>query len=123
MPRGKIFNDTANHRAKDSIAFVSGRKLFDGTGAYSFASNETMSRAMRAAAILRRLVPLMVKQTRHDAHTQRALRDEVLPFRSAGPPILQSNFQKLYCKTTRKVVQYLLQVPFCRKRAEKGSWV
>ncbi len=49
----KVFSDSANHWAKDSIAFVSSRELFNGVSASEFAPNTTMTRAMLATVLYR----------------------------------------------------------------------
>lgn len=49
----KVFSDSTNHWAKDSIAFVSSRELFNGVGESEFAPNATMTRAMLATVLHR----------------------------------------------------------------------
>ena len=56
-PESVVFNDTANHWAKDDIAFISGLGLVNGTGDGEFSPNALMNRGM-IVTILARLAKI-----------------------------------------------------------------
>ena len=53
VDHSKSFSDTANHWAKDSIAFASSHELFQGVSDSQFAPDTNMSRAMLATVLYR----------------------------------------------------------------------